>query len=394
MAVAALPIAAIWPRAQAWAQAQSPTPPLTPLTPGTLFVAEAVPVDVTAGTVTEARERGLTQGRVAGLRKVLERLVAREDLARVPQLNTTQIIDMVRDFSIANERSSAVRYLADLTVRFNPTAVRRLLREARVPFTETISKPLVVVPVLRDANAAILWAPDNTWHSAWLQVPASGALVSFVTPSGDGQDAATVSPEQALAKNDAALQALAVRHGAGGILVAAATIGADDAVAMTLTEIRADLPPVVLTLTHAAAPGIARGEVIAAAARTAAAAVEENWLRRNRVSFNVTGQMTALVPIADLKEWLAVRERLNSVPLVDRLTMQAMTRDRAQITLYYAGGEEQLRLAMTQYNLALSQQNGVWVIESARAGVAGRVLGRPGGDGAEPASESAEAEPR
>jgi hypothetical protein len=127
-----------------------------------VYVAESVPVDVTAGSVGEARERGLTQGRIAGYRRILERIVAREDLPAVPQQNAEQIIEMVREFSIANERSSAVRYLADLTVRLNPNAIRQLLRNAGVPFTETLSKPLVVVPVMQIGGEASLWG--SAWH--------------------------------------------------------------------------------------------------------------------------------------------------------------------------------------------------------------------------------------
>ena len=82
MGVAALPVTALlWPRS-GWTQAAPPAA----LTAADIFVAESVPVDVTAASVTEARERGLTQGRIDGLRQVLERLVAREDMARVPQL--------------------------------------------------------------------------------------------------------------------------------------------------------------------------------------------------------------------------------------------------------------------------------------------------------------------
>src|SRR5689334_11673295 len=40
----------------------------------TLFEARGVPVDVTAATITEARERALTQGRINGLRQVMEHL--------------------------------------------------------------------------------------------------------------------------------------------------------------------------------------------------------------------------------------------------------------------------------------------------------------------------------
>lgn len=350
-----------------------------PVTRPDLFVANAVPVDVTAASVTEARERGLTQGRVVGFRKVLSRLVARDDLNNVPELTAVQIIDMVRDFSIANERSSAVRYLADLTVRFDPVTIRRLLRNANIPFTETLSKPLVVVPLMReDANANWkLWEEANAWRGAWSLVPPDLGLVSLIVPAGSGEDAALLNADQAAAKDLTALNQLADRYGAGGTVLAMAT-GAPEGMQMTLVELRNDLPSAELSLIQSAEPGQARDQLFAAATTAAAEAVQENWKQRNRVAFGGTTQITALVPVSDLREWLTVKNRLNEVPLIDRLELQAITRDRAQISLYYAGAQRQLELAMSQHDLALTQQDDVWIIQ-VRGGVsATRVLGEPG----------------
>jgi hypothetical protein len=90
----------------------------------------------------------------------------------------------------------------------------------------------------------------------------------------------------------------------------------------------------------------------------------------------VKSQMTALVPVTDLKDWLTVRSRLSNVALIDQVDVQAMTRDRVQVTIHYAGGEEQLRLAMGPHNLSFTQQSGVWVLEN--AGAARRALAQPG----------------
>ncbi len=340
-----------------------------PVTGPDLFVANAVAVDVTAASVTEARERGLTQGRVVGFRTVLGRLVARDDLANVPELTAVQIIDMVRDFSIANERSSAVRYLADLTVRFDPVSVRRLLRNANIPLTETLSKPLVVVPLMReDANANWkLWEDANIWRGAWSLVPADLGLVSLIVPAGNAEDAALLNAEQAAGKDLTALNRLAERYGAGGTVIALAT-GTPEGIQITLGELRNDLPSAELSLIHPAEPGRARDLLLAAAATAAAEAVQENWKQRNRVTFGGTTQITALVPVVDLREWLTVKNRLSEVPLIDRLELQAITRDRAQITLHYAGAQRQLELAMSQHDLALTQQDGVWIIQ-VRGGV-------------------------
>ncbi len=325
---------------------------------GDVYVADNVPVDVTAPTVTDARDRALVQARVSGLRKVLERLVAPSDLPRVPTLTSTQVIDMVRDFSIANERTSAVRYIADLTVRFNPEAVRRLLRGANIPFAETMSKPLVVVPVLRTQDGkALLWEDGNPWRAAWLKVASVNGLVPIYVPGAEPKDISAVTLDQALAKDAGALATLAGSYDAGGAVVALAQMDGP-AIRVTLNVVRGGDTEELATT--AVASG--KDDLFTAGARAAVGAVEDSWRERNTVSFGSVAQITALVPIESLKDWLTVRERLTGVPLIQRIDLQAITRDRAQVTLYFAGERDQLRLAMSQRDLSLTQQSGVWVI--------------------------------
>ncbi len=376
--------------------APTPDPGPGPVTRGNLFTAAAVPVDVTAGSVTEARERGLTQGRVAGFRKVLSRIVMREDMDRLPQLSSTLVIDMVRDFSIANERSSAVRYLADLSVRFDPAAIRRLLRNANIPYTETLSKPLVVVPLIRENATAPwqLWEDSNTWRAAWAVVPKDLGLVPLVVPTGGRDDSAVLTATQAAARDLIALNALARRYDAGGTVLAMAT-GTPEGLQISLEELRTDVPSEDFSLIQGREAGQTAEQFLLAGASAAAAAVQESWKRRNRVTFGGTTQITALVPVASLKEWLAVKNRLDDVPLIDRLDLQAITRDRAQVTLYYSGAQRQLELAISQHDLALSQQNGVWIIQLRGAAAAASAAAPPATTpGGEPEAAPAEAVPQ
>ncbi len=326
---------------------------------GDVYVADNVPVDVTAPTVTDARERALVQARVSGLRKVLERLVAPSDLSRVPTLTSTQVIDMVRDFSIANERTSAVRYIAELTVRFNPEAVRRLLRNANIPFAETMSKPLVVVPVLRTQDGkALLWEENNPWRAAWAKTASINGLVPIYVPAGEPRDLSAVTLDQAMARDVSALATLANSYDAGGALVALAQMDGP-AIRVTLHIARTGLAAEELATTATAA---GKDDIFTAGARASIGVVEDSWRERNAVSFGSVAQITALVPIETLKDWLTVRERLTGVPTIQRVDLQAITRDRAQVTLYFSGEREQLRLAMSQRDLSLDQQGGVWVI--------------------------------
>ncbi len=352
-----------------------------------IFTLRSVPVDVTADTVTQAREQGLLEGRILAFRKLVERLVAPEDVELVPEPSASEIVSMVRDFSIFNERSSAVRYIANMTVRFQPGPIRNILRTSDVPFTETVSKPLIVVPLYREEAGSRfqLWDDPNPWRAAWDEPAQSNSLVPYVLPLGDLEDLSALSVEDAISGDAAALDALALRYQTGGSLVARAELARNAAVSeqdgtpivdengepmdsinvlMTLSIRHQNLPQEQIVLNHVGEPGADLEDVMVAAADAAASAVQNSWKMLNQVSFDTLTSLTVLVPVTGIEEWVDLKGRLESVPLIERVDLQAMTRDRVQISVTYAGGESQFNLALSQNDLSMFNQNGVWVIEA------------------------------
>src|SRR5690606_14008300 len=116
-----------------------------------------VKVDVTAESAAVAREKALAEAEVKAFDQLLDLIVVDQDRSLMPRLDRQEISRYVRDFSVTEERTSSVRYLATLTYRFRPELVRGLLRERQVAYTETPSKPVLVLPVYRSANALYLW---------------------------------------------------------------------------------------------------------------------------------------------------------------------------------------------------------------------------------------------
>ncbi len=357
-----------------------------------IFSVRAIAVDTTADNVTQARAQGLLEGQILAFRKIIARLVAPDDVERVPEPSTDEIISMVRDFSISGERSSAVRYLSEMSVRFHPGPIRGLLRSAGIPFTETVSKPLVIVPLYRESagERLLLWEDPNPWRLAWEEPAAENGLVPFALPLGDIDDLTTLSVEQAVEGDQDALDALSTRYGTAGSLVVAAEVSVDVAspeemtelpeselvledlvnpleiinVLLTLTIRHRDLPLNQFVLSHSGEPGQELEEVLVAAAHVAASTVENAWKMPNRVAYDTVTEITALVPLSSIRDWVNVRTQLESISLIEQLELQAMTRDRAQVSLIYAGEISPFNLALAQKDLAITDYNGVWVVEA------------------------------
>jgi hypothetical protein len=321
-----------------------------------VFTVRNVPVDVTAATAADARRLALVAGQSDALRRMLQRLTRRADHDALPAVDADTTAFLVQGFEVANEKTSSVRYLADLTVRFKAPEVRNLLRQTGLPFAETASRPVLVLPVLRTPDGLVLWDASNRWRTAWALLPVSGGLVPMIVPLGDIADIADIDATQAMLGDAAALDAIAGRYGAGGTLVALATLSARED-GTQLLDVAASqpadpsTPPLLLSFTAKSADEV--DEILQIAARETATGVEETWLDRHLLRFENRQSMTLAIPVAGLEQWTAVERKLASIAEISRVELRALRRDSAEVQIDYYGDDSQLAAVLAQHDLEL-----------------------------------------
>jgi hypothetical protein len=74
---------------------------------------------------------------------------------RLPATADLPLERYVRNFEVADERLSTTRYIARLTVTYDPAAVRNLLQERGVAFAQTPSEPLLVLPLYETPDGGL-----------------------------------------------------------------------------------------------------------------------------------------------------------------------------------------------------------------------------------------------
>ncbi|MEQ8934664.1 MAG: DUF2066 domain-containing protein, partial [Amphiplicatus sp.] len=201
-----------------------------------VFVVPRVPVQAQADSATAAKQTAQDMGRRRAMDILLRRLTVEEDWVYLPRLAAGQTAGAAdggeagvfnpndaysppslesgpkraitltgRDlellesgFEVYAEKSSAATYRAYITYRFKPDAVRRLLKDARLPYSETQTRTARVIPVLQTANGLYLWEENNPWMAAWKSRPYNNELTPMSAPLGDLEDAARLSARQAL----------------------------------------------------------------------------------------------------------------------------------------------------------------------------------------------------
>jgi len=332
-----------------------------------VFEVKDVAVDVTASTAAEAREEALVQGEIAAFQRLLERLTLRGHRDKLPELPKADIDIYVQDFSVADEKTSSVRYLARLNFRFKADEVRRLLNDFGIPFAETVSKPVLVLPVFQDAGALILWDDPNPWREAWLARPPTHGLVPTMLPVGDLADIAAIGAEQAMDGDMQRLNVVAARYGASDALVVFGVLRFDAANNRRALEVyftrygnQLREQTEVMTFTQEKIETVP--QLLLRAARQLTEIVEDNWKRDNLLQLARSGIVAAVVPITGIRDWLAVRKRLQQVAVVRKAEMVLLSQDEVRVNLHFVGDAQQLALALEQADLRLFEESGEWLL--------------------------------
>lgn len=329
-----------------------------------LFVVRGVSVDRTADTATQAREEAIAEGHVLALRQLFDRLVPAYDRANVPDLSAEQIQSYVLDYAVENEKTSPVRYLADLTFRFQGEEIRSLLRSSGVNFAITESKPLLVLPLYGNESHLRLWEEPNPWMRVWSLRHSEDRLVPLIVPLGDLNDISTIDAESVLRGDLGRMRDIAYAYGAEDALITQALIsgdlGAGNARLQVISRRAGALQePIVATLRQEG--GESLEALLARAADAVDAQIQEKWKLANLLDFGDRRFMSVAVETFQLGDWLAIKRRLDDVASVESVQITRLARGWSEIDLTYVGDEQRLSVALAQRDLQLTARfDGGW----------------------------------
>ncbi|NQV79515.1 MAG: DUF2066 domain-containing protein [Alphaproteobacteria bacterium] len=342
-----------------------------------IFTVSGVTVDETAASASNARDVALAAGQLRAAQRMFRRLIVRADEPFLPRLTDETVARLVQNIEVSDEKTSSTRYLATLRVAFKPDIVREHLRDAGLRFSETVSRPRLVLPVFEAAGAINLWDPPNAWREAWEARGASAdTVVPLLLPEGDLQDIGSIGPIQALAAETRPIQAIAARYRVRDILVAHATL---------VQDLAANRPLVHVSLRHTGPTsgavsietfvGESRAQVGALLAEAVARTVErleDEWKRDNYLRFDEPVSLSASFALGTLSDWLEMRRRLGGAAVIQNVELASITRSDVQVVIHYLGGPEQLGLALAQRDIDLVEEGGFWTLRLTRRAEAPR----------------------
>lgn len=312
------------------------------------FTVAGVDVDVRAANAQTAQAQAIAQGQRAALERLVRRLMLPEDLAArggAPATDAATLDRLVQSFSVANERRSATRYIASLSVVFDAAATRDWLRLNQMPFVEARALPLVVFPSVVGGDAAA----NALWQAGWL----GGGFEHELAPLfADATQPAQWDWPSVKDRVEAA--------GAGGAIFAfarAGVSGTNVTVTVDLTQIDGSGQAALGQVAASAPVGDNQTAAFAAAYAKAAAAAADRaqiaWKQRAVVRAASTQRLAVSARYGSLEEWNRIRSALRTSSMISDVRIDAIAVDGAWVQITHSGTVDQLRVELRQLNLAL-----------------------------------------
>ncbi len=343
---------------RAWAQS-----------PSEWFTVNGVDVNAAAATAVAARDNAIAEGQGRAFATLMERLVTPSQRNLLPKVKGS---DYVRDFSVDKERVDGNRYIATLTVRFVPSAIRGLLSNAGIAMQEQprSAHTLLLVPVWQPAGQTpLVWEGTSPWKPLWK--PTTTPDVSVTLAKGSHDDQYLLPTAQAAAGDIPHLQALGAQYQTGEVMAVIAT-----------PEDNGNR----INITLATTPGTARpflsmsyprqeGETPDALMQRVADAVHQSILESYQQTGNgaVAGfgslggaelKVPVLINLNGLPDWVKTRSLLSRMAMLQNWEVASLSRDEAALTLNVRGSEEQLleSLKSQGFRVDTTTTPGVWTL--------------------------------
>lgn len=310
-----------------------------------VYAVSGIQVDETAASAAAAQQAGFQAAQAEGFERLVRRLAPQADLLShgVPPVTGPALDRLVQSVDVEQERRSATRYIGRLSVRFDPDAVRAVMRQYGLGVVDTRGPPVLVAPI------AGVGVPDDA-AAAWRDVWVTGGFADELVPLP------VAPPELRGVPSWDAAQPFAQNAAAASVLYATLRIQGADATA-SLIEVTANGPrprgdaSARINGTDAGALRAA----LSALAEQASARVQTEWKAQVAANGGQQARISASAIYADQHQWETIKEALEGAAhtLISQIRIEAVGRDGALVSFSFVGDRNQLVAELARRGVTL-----------------------------------------
>lgn len=338
---------------------------------GEAIVNSEVSVDVTGRDAAEARQAAMARASTDALTDLLNKLAAPGQAeVIISTLDGKKIAAMTRGTEVLEEKISDNRYRARLLISFDADEVSNLISKFGIGGQSDIpskTSSFLFITSYEEDGAVMLWEERNPWRNVWRMLSIESSSGDIIVPYGDNNDQQIVSERTLASANYAALAPLAIRYGVSDIVILHAKYEKNPDMVITVVKRRINRTmSEVNATTYRADPQETRDTLLARAARDIADNMEnkknEEIATVQGVSAGEKGKMMILASITTLGSWTMLKSKLETLPMIERMEMLAMSPQQVDMIVHYRGSPESLAGGITGIGLRLVKNDQYWVI--------------------------------
>jgi hypothetical protein len=322
------------------------------------FTVSGIKVDATAPSTVEAQTKAIESGRDRAWQTLYRRLTRQEDWPHQPALDPVALQRLIRNYQVHDARSSTTRFVASMTYEFNANAVRRLLQQADIAYSDATAKPILIIPLGPG------WSAQTPWTKAWADPRFARGPVPLVLPPDDAINSPVLAGIRFDHTSWQDLEPMASRLHATDTYLAL-VIPQRSQMIVKLRRLGSGSSPAIPDVVVTVAPRTPAAQSFAKVADMTASAIQEFLKSRSAVDFGRHAKVVATLHVDSLTEWGDVLQRLGAVSTVTDVNVLAMDIGEARIEIAYAGSPDQLNQQLSHQGLSLANQGGQWWLQRA-----------------------------
>ncbi len=319
-----------------------------------------VNVDVTDASASAAQQRAMNEANRAAIAAVAKKITTSDGVAHLNAMTNDQLVNFIKEVSVIEEKSSAVRYMARLKVVLNEDMLKQYMKERELPVMVQTGGRILVVPVFREfsSDAPLLWESSNMWKQAWDNAPATGGSVRLVSLSASGANYAVIDARRAAAMDGEALDKLMRLNGADDVYVLDATYDGIDGLVVRAASYSGDARTI-----RVEGPRSSGMELFDKAVKQVSAELENRVSQNNLTEATQENTAVVLYNFNRLADWVATENQLRGLNLVNNIEVQALGTGKVQFKFAYISSMDKLLQALRGLSLRLIEQDGYYVLE-------------------------------
>jgi hypothetical protein len=332
-----------------------------------VFTVANVRVEAEAADAVEAKKRATQMAQMRAFRLLISRITDFRAQARIPDVPAEEVERLISDIDIRGEGVSGTGYVANFGVTFSERAAAAFFAHYNIIPILDRGPEILIVPVYIE-DGVTKTADRNPWRSALLALDLTHALVpAKVAPVRNDLTAAIANTY--IANPAAGIETLKSQYRTTQLLFAVASTGAGgDEIVLKL--IGNDASGQISVVRKIRGLDAAEESLLQGAARLAFETVQQRW-KLTRDSYVPAesvasspeggggyggGGVASLVVTAQysgLKEWQAIRARLQSIPGIQNWDLKTVNPRAAQISFDFPGGADRLSAMAASQGLSV-----------------------------------------